>query len=90
MAQGIGYHHAGMAYDDRKIIEQLFKQEKVKILCTTSTLATGVNLPARLVIIKSTLQYIGGKIKPYQEYSSMDVLQMIGRAGRLQVFVYTS
>ena len=48
----------------------------------TSTLAMGVNLPAHLVIIKSTQHYVMGL---YQEYSETQILQMIGRAGRPQV-----
>lgn len=41
----------------------------------------GVNLPAHLVVIKSTMQYVAGSC---QEYSEADLLQMIGRAGRPQ------
>ena len=41
----------------------------------------GVNLPAHLVIIKSTSQYVAGS---YREYSETDIMQMIGRAGRPQ------
>ncbi|CAM2118827.1 unnamed protein product [Caretta caretta] len=55
------------------------KDTKVRV--TTSTLAMGVNLPAHLVIIKSTMHYVGGM---FQEYSETDILQMIGRAGRPQ------
>jgi ATP-dependent DNA helicase HFM1/MER3 len=51
------------------------------ILVTTSTLAMGVNLPAHLVIIKATQQYIGGS---YKDYTDTQILQMIGRAGRPQ------
>ncbi|KAK2540301.1 hypothetical protein Q9233_001173 [Columba guinea] len=54
-----------------------------KLRVTTSTLAMGVNLPAHLVVIKSTMHYVGGV---FQEYSETDILQMIGRAGRPQVF----
>ena len=50
----------------------------------TSTLAMGVNLPAHLVVIKSTMHYVMGV---YQEYSESQILQMIGRAGRPQVSV---
>ncbi|TKC48508.1 hypothetical protein EI555_003109, partial [Monodon monoceros] len=46
-----------------------------------STLAMGVNLPAHLVVIKSTMHYAGGM---FEEYSETDILQMIGRAGRPQ------
>lgn len=42
----------------------------------------GVNLPAHLVVIKSTMQYVAGSC---EEYSDADMLQMIGRAGRPQV-----
>lgn len=49
---------------------------------TTRTLAMGVNLPAHLVVIKSTMQYVSGSC---EEYSDADMLQMIGRAGRPQV-----
>jgi len=51
-------------------------------LVSTSTLAMGVNLPAHLVIIKSTQLYVMGC---YQEYTETQMLQMIGRAGRPQV-----
>ncbi|KAF4004771.1 Sec63 Brl domain family protein [Saccharomyces cerevisiae] len=51
------------------------------ILCSTSTLAVGVNLPAYLVIIKGTKSWNSSEI---QEYSDLDILQMIGRAGRPQ------
>lgn len=49
---------------------------------TTSTLAMGVNLPAHLVVVKSTTHYVSGSC---EEYSEADMLQMIGRAGRPQV-----
>ncbi|KAI6064282.1 putative ATP-dependent DNA helicase HFM1 isoform X1 [Aix galericulata] len=52
-----------------------------KLRVTTSTLAMGVNLPAHLVVIKSTMHYVGGM---FEEYSETDILQMIGRAGRPQ------
>ncbi|KPP79807.1 putative ATP-dependent DNA helicase HFM1, partial [Scleropages formosus] len=52
-----------------------------KLRVTTSTLAMGVNLPAHLVIIKSTMHYVSGAC---EEYSEIDMLQMIGRAGRPQ------
>ncbi|KAL1280229.1 hypothetical protein QQF64_014829 [Cirrhinus molitorella] len=78
---GIGYHHAGMDVSDRKIIEEAFTVGDLPVLFTTSTLAMGVNLPAHLVVIKSTSHYVGGAC---EEYSEADLLQMIGRAGRPQ------
>lgn len=47
----------------------------------------GVNLPAHLVVIKSTMHYAGGM---FEEYSETDILQMIGRAGRPQVSDHVS
>ncbi|KFO11060.1 putative ATP-dependent DNA helicase HFM1, partial [Balearica regulorum gibbericeps] len=78
---GVAYHHAGMEISDRKIIEGAFTVGDLPVLFTTSTLAMGVNLPAHLVVIKSTMHYVGGV---FQEYNETDILQMIGRAGRPQ------
>ncbi|XP_013911972.1 PREDICTED: probable ATP-dependent DNA helicase HFM1 [Thamnophis sirtalis] len=78
---GVAYHHAGVEVSDRKIIEAAFNMGDIPVLFTTSTLAMGVNLPAHLVVIKSTMHYAGGM---FQEYSETDILQMIGRAGRPQ------
>ncbi|KAM5269336.1 putative ATP-dependent DNA helicase HFM1 isoform 2-T4 [Hipposideros larvatus] len=78
---GVAYHHAGMELSDRKVVEGAFAVGDLPVLFTTSTLAMGVNLPAHLVIIKSTMHYAGGM---FEEYSETDILQMIGRAGRPQ------
>ena len=83
IAHGIGFHNASMTLEDRKLVEDLFIGGKIMIICTTSTLAMGVNLPARLVIIKSTLCYRGAGIG-YTEYSPLEIEQMMGRAGRPQ------
>eukprot|EP00794_Sanderia_malayensis_P006137 gene6137-6843_t len=78
---GVGYHHAGMDIADRKNIESVFVRGELPVLFCTSTLAMGVNLPAHLVVIKSTMHYVSGM---YEEYTESQVLQMIGRAGRPQ------
>uniref|UniRef100_A0A3B4ZIL6 Probable ATP-dependent DNA helicase HFM1 n=1 Tax=Stegastes partitus TaxID=144197 RepID=A0A3B4ZIL6_9TELE len=78
---GVGYHHAGVDLSDRKLIEEAFTLGDLPVLFTTRTLAMGVNLPAHLVVIKSTMQYVSGSC---EEYSEADLLQMIGRAGRPQ------
>ncbi|GAA6085546.1 probable ATP-dependent DNA helicase HFM1 isoform X1 [Tachysurus ichikawai] len=78
---GVGYHHAGVSVSDRKLVEDAFTLSDLPVLFTTSTLAMGVNLPAHLVVIKSTMHYVGGAC---EEYSEADILQMIGRAGRPQ------
>ncbi|XP_024124379.1 probable ATP-dependent DNA helicase HFM1 isoform X2 [Oryzias melastigma] len=78
---GIGFHHAGLGLSDRKLVEEAFTHGVLSVLFTTRTLAMGVNLPAHLVVIKSTMQYVAGSC---EEYSEADILQMIGRAGRPQ------
>lgn len=61
----------------------------LQVLCTTSTLAMGVNLPAHLVVIKGTRRWCSGEEGPgegkgFKEYDRTTCLQMIGRAGRPQ------
>ena len=51
---GIGLHHAGLPESDRNTVEDLFCNNKIQILISTSTLAWGVNFPAHLVIVKGT------------------------------------
>eukprot|EP00421_Protoceratium_reticulatum_P046054 CAMPEP_0168439522 /NCGR_PEP_ID=MMETSP0228-20121227/42508_1 /TAXON_ID=133427 /ORGANISM="Protoceratium reticulatum, Strain CCCM 535 (=CCMP 1889)" /LENGTH=616 /DNA_ID=CAMNT_0008453799 /DNA_START=218 /DNA_END=2069 /DNA_ORIENTATION=- len=80
---GIGIHHAGLPERDRKVVEELFVESKIKVLISTSTLAWGVNFPAHLVIIKGT-EYYDGQLKRYVDFPITDVLQMMGRAGRPQ------
>lgn len=76
---GIGVHHAGMSKAERTCVEDLFRSRYVKLLVSTATLAWGVNLPARTVIIKGTQVYRDGK---WTDLDSLDVTQMLGRAGR--------
>ena len=78
---GVGMHHAGLEESDRKIVEDLFVKKKIQVLVTTSTLAWGVNFPARLVIVKGT-EFFDPKTKRYVDFPLTDLLQMIGRAGR--------
>lgn len=80
---GIALHHAGLNDKDRSVVEELFGNNKIQVLVSTSTLAWGVNLPAHLVIIKGT-EYYDGKLKRYVDFPITDILQMMGRAGRPQ------
>lgn len=72
------WHNAARPKDELRDIEKRFKdpQGDVRVVCATTTLAYGLNLPARRVIIMGTFR----GMKPID---SMDVVQMQGRAGRL-------
>ncbi|KAF8408273.1 hypothetical protein HHK36_007422 [Tetracentron sinense] len=78
---GVGYHNGGLCLKDRNLIEGLFLKGDLQILCTTNTLAHGINLPAHTVIIKST-QHFNKEKGLYMEYDRSMILQMSGRAGR--------
>ncbi|KAN0068688.1 Sec63 Brl domain containing protein [Elaphomyces granulatus] len=82
-ASGFGTHHAGMARSDRNLVERMFSEGLMKILCCTATLAWGVNLPAAAVIIKGTQVYSAQEGK-FVDLGILDVLQIFGRAGRPQ------
>ncbi|CAK7228554.1 Putative steryl acetyl hydrolase mug81 [Sporothrix eucalyptigena] len=83
LPKGLGIHHAGMARSDRNLMERLFGEGVLKILCCTATLAWGVNLPAAAVIIKGTQVYSAQDGK-FIDLGILDVLQIFGRAGRPQ------
>ncbi|XP_064990995.1 ATP-dependent DNA helicase MER3 homolog [Musa acuminata AAA Group] len=78
---GVGYHNGGLCMKDRNLVEGLFLKGDLQILCTTNTLAHGINLPAHTVVVKST-QYFNREKGLYMEYELSMVLQMCGRAGR--------
>lgn len=77
---GVAFHHAGLLYQHRKIVEDNFKNNLIKVICSTPTLAAGVNLPARCVIMRDFKRYeagLGSTFIPTFEYK-----QCAGRAGR--------
>ena len=76
LAFGIGIHHAGLCEEDRSIVEELFLATKIQVLVCTATLAWGVNLPARLVVIKGT-EIFDAAIGRYKDMPVTDVLQMV-------------
>jgi replicative superfamily II helicase len=77
---GVGFHHAGLSREDKNRIEAWFREGKIQLLFSTSTLAWGVNLPARCVVIRDTKYHdpLEGEV----DMSPLDLLQMLGRAGR--------
>jgi len=77
---GVAFHHAGLDTARRRLVENWFRTSRLRVLCATPTLAAGVNLPARRVIIKGWKRYdpnYGWTRIPVSEYK-----QMAGRAGR--------
>ncbi|KXJ88454.1 P-loop containing nucleoside triphosphate hydrolase protein, partial [Microdochium bolleyi] len=78
---GVAYHHAGLDSQDRTTVEQGFLNGDLLVICCTSTLAVGVNLPCHTVVLKGTVGYSNNQM---QEYSDLEVMQMLGRAGRPQ------
>ncbi|MEA3280947.1 MAG: ATP-dependent DNA helicase [Euryarchaeota archaeon] len=77
---GVAFHHAGLISEHRRIVEDGFRSNRIKVIACTPTLAFGLNLPARRVIIKSYRRYdpnYGMQPIPILEYK-----QMAGRAGR--------
>jgi helicase len=77
---GAAFHHAGLGGGHRKIIEDSFREGKIKVLTATPTLAFGVNLPARTVVIQDYRRYEAGY--GYYPISVLEYKQMAGRAGR--------
>ena len=76
---GVAFHHAGLRHTQRSEIENAFKNRILYCLCATPTLAAGVNLPARRVLIRDLKRFEDGmsRLLPV-----MEVRQMLGRAGR--------
>ena len=81
LMRGIGVHHAGVLPRYKRIVEELFQQKLLSICVCTETLAAGINLPARSVVLPSILK--GPKDKK-KLIASADAQQMFGRAGRPQ------
>ncbi len=52
LQSGVGFHHAGLDKQERKAVEKLYDRRAVKVVCCTTTLAAGINTPARVVILR--------------------------------------
>lgn len=81
LIRGVGIHHAGMLPKYRRVVERLFQKKLLSICVCTETLAAGINLPARSVVMTSLLKGPPGAMKLIDASSAH---QMFGRAGRPQ------
>jgi helicase len=77
---GTAFHHAGLGGAHRRLIEDAFREGRIKVLTATPTLAFGVNLPARMVVIHDYRRYEPGY--GYYPITVLEYKQMAGRAGR--------
>ena len=87
VGNGVAFHHAGLNPTSRKIVENSFKEGLIRVLTATPTLAAGVNLPARRVIISSITRYdyeYGASVP----ISVLEYKQFCGRAGRPKYDTY--
>lgn len=76
---GTAFHNAGLTYRQRRAVEEGFKAGTIKCIVATPTLAAGINLPARRVVVRDTTRFENGGSVPIPV---MEIKQMCGRAGR--------
>jgi len=81
--RGSAFHHAGLSYEHRRVVEDHYRTRAIKLLSSTPTLAAGVNLPARRVVIADLSRY-DVETGMNSMISVLDYRQMAGRAGRPQ------
>jgi len=77
---GVSFHHAGLSNEHRRAVEAAFKKRKLKALFATPTLAAGINLPARRVIVRDWTRF--EQFNPRAPIPVLEIKQMFGRAGR--------
>ena len=78
-AWGVAFHHAGLRSDHRSTVETAFRDRELAVICATPTLAAGVNVPARRVVVRDQRRYTGSGT---EWLPTLEVHQMAGRAGR--------
>ena len=76
---GIAAHHAGLVPAFREAVEELFSKALVKVVFATETLALGINMPARSVIIEALSKFGGDG---HEDLTPGEYTQLTGRAGR--------
>ncbi|MBY0230663.1 MAG: DEAD/DEAH box helicase, partial [Gemmataceae bacterium] len=81
LRRGVGVHHAGMLGKYRRAVEDLFERKLLSVCVCTETLAAGINLPARSVVLTTLVKGPRGKEKLVDASTAH---QIFGRAGRPQ------
>ncbi len=84
LRRGVAFHHADLLTEERQAVEKYFKKGKVKVVCATTTLAMGLNLPAKTVIFHDAKLWDGIKRK-YLPLTVNEYKNMSGRAGRYKL-----
>jgi ATP-dependent RNA helicase HelY len=79
LASGIAAHHAGLIPPFKETVEELFKKGLVKAVFATETLALGINMPARTVVIENLIKFTGER---HELMTPGEYTQLTGRAGR--------
>jgi len=86
MRQGVGFHHAGLNYASRELVEDAFRSGSLRVVCCTTTLSAGIDAPARLVVLRdynvfSRVEMASGEFE-INLMSANQFHQILGRAGR--------
>lgn len=79
LRRGIASHHAGMIPPFKEAVEDLFARGLIKVVFATETLALGINMPARTIVIESLMKFTGEK---HEQMTPGEYTQLSGRAGR--------
>ncbi|HVF53293.1 MAG TPA: DEAD/DEAH box helicase [Actinomycetota bacterium] len=79
LVRGVASHHAGLIPPFKETVEKLFLQGLIKVVFATETLALGINMPARSVVLESLMKFTGEK---HEQITPGQYTQLSGRAGR--------
>ncbi len=79
VSKGVAFHHSGLVNEQRELVEDAFRNNRIKAICSTTTLGLGINLPAHTVLVRDLSRY-GDYGNDY--ISVNEITQLFGRAGR--------
>ncbi|MFI5735578.1 DEAD/DEAH box helicase [Kribbella sp. NPDC051587] len=79
LSRGIAAHHAGMLAAFKEVVEELFARGLIKVVFATETLALGINMPARTVVLEKLSKWNG---EAHVDITPGEYTQLTGRAGR--------